>query len=192
MMTLYSFQEALCAETERVLREIETTDWRDPTRKIKGVTAYRRALPIFESDQEEPPEENNGRPFSLPRAFIEDLEAPDLQPKPGNVFDCIPYALIRIYEGGAEGPTEPWTVTALTHLCIHDADTNNRGHEHIMLMLQRLMERFTVEPRLGAATVKGRIKFSVQDDETYPLFFGGLSVDFWLPRPTRGDPDGYC
>lgn len=154
MMTLFELQEALCTDVERVLKDVETQNKQGE--RISGVKAYRRMLPITDSDEE--------------------------------IYSLFPYALIRIYDGGAASPATPWTVTAAVHLGVYDDNKDNRGHEHILIMMQRLMDRYSSDPNLDNATATGNIKFIGQDDETYPLYFGGVEIEFNLPRIPRIKP----
>lgn len=56
-------------------------------------------------------------------------------------------------------------------------------------MIQRLVNRFAAEPLLDHKyRAQQDMEWAVQDEETYPYFFGGVRIKFSVPKIGRGDP----
>ena len=97
-----------------------------------------------------------------------------------------PYAIVKLVEGSCVDDGRPWVVTADVILGVHDEDTKNQGHEHIMIMIQRLIDRFAAEPLLdGKYWAQPNIEWAAQDADAYPYYFGGVRVTFSVPRIGR-------
>ena len=99
-----------------------------------------------------------------------------------------PYAIIKVYDGRTEDDDSPWTVTADIHLGVYDSDEDNQGHQHIAVMIQRLVNRFAAEPLLDQKyRAQQDMEWAMQDEETYPYFFGGVRMKFSVPKIGRRD-----
>ena len=57
-----------------------------------------------------------------------------------DVSQFLPYAVIRILKGQTQ-EDEPWTVTAGIYLGVYDPGEENQGHRHVMVMIQRIIDR---------------------------------------------------
>lgn len=101
----------------------------------------------------------------------------------------VPYAIVKLYSGSTEDDETPWTVTADIHFCIHDAGTENQGHRHVMVMCQKLIDRYAAEPLLDRRyRAKQDMEWALQDDESHPYFFGGVRIKFDIPKIGRRTP----
>lgn len=101
----------------------------------------------------------------------------------------VPYALIRLYDGKTEDDDVPWIVTADIHLGVHDADASNQGHRHIMVMCQRIINRYASEPLLAKKyRAEPDMEWALQDGDTYPYYFGGVRIKFNVPKIERREP----
>ena len=60
-----------------------------------------------------------------------------------------PYFLVRLSEGKTKDDDSPWLVTADILLGVCENDKDVPGHEHIMVMIQRITDRFAAEPLLN-------------------------------------------
>lgn len=99
-----------------------------------------------------------------------------------------PYAVIKIYDGRTDNDESPWTVTADIHLCVHDAEEDNQGHRHVAVMIQRLVNRFAAEPLLDRKyRAQPDMEFALQDEDTFPFYFGGVRIKFSVPKIGRRD-----
>ena len=113
---------------------------------------------------------------------------PIVQSGEGDESKFFPYAIIKVYDGGTEGDDSPWTVTADIHLGVYDPDEDNQGHRHVAIMIQRLVNRFAAEPLLVRKyRAQQDMEWAMQDEETYPYFFGGVRIRFSVPKIGRRD-----
>lgn len=106
-----------------------------------------------------------------------------------------PYFIVRLEAGDTEEDTEPWTVAVSIYVGIHDDGTDNQGHETLLLALSRIVDRFSREATLGASRYKAfrcqpEMHWKLQDDDTFPYFFGAVRLSFWVPKALREDDNG--
>lgn len=59
-------------------------------------------------------------------------------------------------------------------------------------MYERVMMRFTRNPRLGSFEETGEGMFENQADDTWPYYFLACTLNFLSPRLVREDVDGLC
>lgn len=97
----------------------------------------------------------------------------------------IPYAVIKILDGSTVNG-EPWTVTVGIYLGICDMDVQNQGHRHVMVMIQRIIDRFVSEPLLdGKYWAQPEIGWMIDSGDDYPEFFGVVYIKFSVPKIGR-------
>ena len=93
-----------------------------------------------------------------------------------------PYFIVRLSGGKTEDDDSPWLVTADILLGVCENDKDIPGHEHIMVMIQRITDRFVAEPLLNKKfRAEQGIEWAVQDEDTYPFYFGGVEIKFIFP-----------
>ena len=127
--------------------------------RISGVNTFKQDLPIIMEDDED-------------------------------VSQFFPYAIVRVLEGNTPEDDEPWIVTANILLALEDNSTDRSGYLDIMGMIQRVIDRFVSEPRLNEYyRALQDIEWAIQDEDTYPYYFGGVQIKFYLPKIGRREPD---
>lgn len=100
-----------------------------------------------------------------------------------------PYFIVRISDAATQDDEEPWIVTADILFGCYDPDKNQGGHEHIMIMIQRTVDRFLAEPLLCRKyRAQPNMEVALQDEDTYPFFFGGARIKFAIPKMGRRLP----
>ena len=88
-----------------------------------------------------------------------------------------PYFIVRIDKGATEDADSLWTVTVDILLGVHDADTQNEGHFTVLNAINR---------------IHADMNWALQDEDTWPYFFGGVELRFDVPKPMRKEPNyGY-
>lgn len=100
--------------------------------------------------------------------------------------DFMPYIIIRLMEGelGEWGGAE--SVKVFLIFCTTDAGMERGGHDDILNMMQKVKERLARNPQMGAFfTAELPIKWMVQDDDTYPIYYGGMELTFDCPAIQR-------
>ena len=101
-----------------------------------------------------------------------------------------PYFLVRLSEGKAEDDGSPGLVTADIILGVCGTDKGVPGHEHMMVMIHSITDRFAAEPLLNKKfRAEQDMEWAVQDEDTYPFYFGGVEIKFRVPKIGRRIPD---
>lgn len=125
---------------------------------VEGVTGYRQQLPVVLEDDEDPSK-------------------------------YFPYFIVRLQDGETKDDADPWTVTTDIILGIYDDSTDTNGHLDILWMIQKIIDRFAAEPLLcGKYRADPEISWALQDEDTYPFYFGGIELKFSVPKIERRDP----
>lgn len=100
-----------------------------------------------------------------------------------------PYAIIRLSDATTPDDFTAWQVTADILLGIYDDDPKMGGNDHILVMIQRITSRFSQEALLAKKyRCHSEMDWALQDEDTYPYFFGGVRLKFDLPKIGRSEP----
>lgn len=109
-----------------------------------------------------------------------------------------PYFIVRIETGkitGFQGWTadeSPWTVNLTVLLGTYDPDKNTNGHRALLEMITRITNRFIVHPCMGKndefRAIQEGMNWALQDEDTYPFYFGAIEIPFYVPKIERSDP----
>ncbi len=132
---------------------------KDPDGKqCVGVSVYRQYLPKVEEDDED-------------------------------ITKYFPYAIVRIMDGLTEDDYNAWLVTVNILLGAYDEGPDMAGDDHIMIMIQRIINRFSQEARIAPNyTCERSMDWALQDEDTYPYYFGGVQLKFRVPKMGRSIP----
>lgn len=165
LMTAGDLQRALVTEIEEILKDLISTK-ADGT-QTSGFKGYEQFLPVLVNDDE-------------------------------TADQFFPYFIVRLADGVTKDDEDLWTITADILLGLHDDDVANNGHRVMLNAITRITTRFAKEATLGYAGHKAfrcspEMEWGLQDEDTYPYFFGGVELKFFAPKPQRREPDyGYC
>ena len=100
-----------------------------------------------------------------------------------------PYFIVRTDGGVTQDDDDPWTVTVNIIFGCHDKELANNGHRHILTMIERTIDRFAAEPLMdGKYRAQQNMEWALQDEDTYPFFFGGVAIKFSVPKIGRREP----
>lgn len=95
-------------------------------------------------------------------------------------FRC-PWCLVRIGGGKVASVNGPQQVEVAVGFGIYNPSPENRGHEELLNLIQRVYERFATDPLLdGQYTCSGEFEWELQDEDTWPYFFGAIGMTFWF------------
>jgi len=98
--------------------------------------------------------------------------------------DPFPYVIVRIDSGGIDSQTDPHKVALLLLIGIFDDDKSNQGHNSVLEIIERIQRHYEETPLLA-----NQFKFidpfhwALQDEESWPYFFGACNLSFELPPP---------
>lgn len=83
----------------------------------------------------------------------------------------------------SHGSSEP---TVLFGICDYDKETN--GHRTILEMITKITNRFLERPLLDSKfRANQNVSFALQDEDTYPFYFGAIDIKFYVPKIGRSD-----
>ena len=100
--------------------------------------------------------------------------------------DPFPYIIARIDSGAIESQTDPHKVAVLLLVGVYDDDTKNQGHRGVLEILEVIQQHYEETPLLdGQFTFTDPFNWALQDEESYPYFFGAANLTFELPAPRR-------
>ena len=104
--------------------------------------------------------------------------------KTADAEDPFPYIIVRIDSGGIDSQPDPHKVALILIIGIYDDDPNNQGHASVLEIIERIQAHYEESPVVG-----GTFKFinpfnwALQDEESWPYFFGACNINFQLPAP---------
>lgn len=98
-----------------------------------------------------------------------------------------PYAVVRLSESSTD-EGKPWLQKVYILLGVYDDDIMGGGYMHILTMIERITNRFLKEPLLDHKyRAEPLISSDIQDEDTYPYYFGAIEMSFNLPKIERRD-----
>ena len=96
-----------------------------------------------------------------------------------------PYFIVRFDEGRTRDDDDCWHVATDIIIGVHDMALHG-GHEHILIAIQRIADRFAWDPQLDHKYRADQdIRWAVGEDDTYPHYFGALGITFSTPKIGR-------
>lgn len=125
--------------------------------KVSGVKGYKQMLPIVTQNDDE-------------------------------YSKFFPYFIVRIKGGETESDDEPWMVTASVFVGIIDENEAADGHLQTLQMITRITNRFIERPVLNSTyRASQEIKWAIEEESTYPYYFGEVLFKFYTPKIGRSD-----
>lgn len=103
----------------------------------------------------------------------------------GDASKALPYAVVKLIDGVTTDEV-PWAVTAGIYLGVCDRERANHGHRHVMVMIQRIVDRFVSEPLLDDRyRAQPEMEWALDTDDLYPNFYGAVCIKFSVPKIGR-------
>lgn len=156
--------KALVKEVQEITKDMLFCSPGSPEPVVLSV--HEQALPI--PKRKDPPPENKEFPTI---DYQEEMEE-------DAVFKC-PWCVVKLENGSIPGINEMQEATFAVCFGIFNDSLENNGHMEIMNLIQRVYERFSVNPILdGQYTCTGNFEWAVQDEDTYPYYFGAILTGF--------------
>ena len=149
---------------------------------------------LFRKDQFKTPDHR----MASPKAYEQWLPPRDAQ----TIDDPFPYIIVRLDSGGIEKATDPHRVAVILMIGIFDdgvrdnrepagepdengMDTRNHGNTALLEIIERIQRHYEETPLLANQFVyKVPFKWVLQDEDSYPYYFGAANLTFELPPPT--------
>ena len=165
--TPFFLMQALKEEVERITNDMRFMEPKNPGEDPEYVKmqVFEQALPI--------PEKNT----RTDGAALETIDYLD-----GNTEDAVyncPWAVIKVDAGKIPGINANQNVTVAVCFGIFNDSLENNGHQEILNLIQRVYERFAKDPILaGSYTCTCEFEWALQDEDTYPYYFGAIGMSF--------------
>ena len=103
--------------------------------------------------------------------------------------DPYPYIIVRVEQGKIEGIDQEQTVIVNLIIGVIDRGYENQGHKDVLNIIQKIYERFAKNAILAKKyECTMPIEWALQDEESFPYFFGGMALQFETIRIRREDP----
>ena len=103
--------------------------------------------------------------------------------------DPYPYIIVRVEQGKIEGIDQEQTVFVNLIIGVIDRGYENQGHKDVLNIIQKIYERFAKNAILAKKyECTMPIEWALQDEESFPYFFGGMALQFETIRIRREDP----
>ena len=164
----------LQSELTEELRKI-FSDFRlkNPQGDSSGIKIFEQLLPMSESGESEviPPE-------VLENGLAEEQTIPD----------PYPYIIVRIEDGEIKDEDSAQEVNVTLLIGVYEPDYDKQGHKDILNIIAKVYERFAKIPILnGKYTIQYPILWTLQEEESYPYYFGGMTLIFEIAALRRED-----
>lgn len=168
-------QDDLAEELEKIY---EGYQLKNPLGELSDINVYKQALPV--PAPADPPAEEN----------LELLEEGLGVTDPAKLEDPYPYAIVRVTDGQIRDIDGEQAVNVLIILGVYDDSLNNQGHKDILNMIQKIYERFAKNAILADRyECLHPISWTLQEEESYPYFIGGVALTFETLGIRREDPN---
>lgn len=102
----------------------------------------------------------------------------NLQKRDTDEDDPFPYCIIRIVNGESSAvELVDNSIRVLLIFGIHDDALENTG-ELMFSLINRIIDRLSENNILKTFYQDGKIEWAIDDEDTYPYFFGGMNLKF--------------
>lgn len=142
--------------------------------------------PVWVKDSPVPVADHHLHRMAAPKAYdqflpLKELENGSIDPEAEDPF---PYIIVRADQGGIESPTDPHKAHFILLIGIFDDDPRNKGHRAVLEIIERIQKHYQETPNLkGIAVCDDPFEWAMQDEESYPYFFGACKLVFNLQAP---------
>lgn len=99
-----------------------------------------------------------------------------------------PYIETRIVEGISNNDTDDIIHTWII-IGIYNGDLYNNGSSDVLGVMERIKQRFLKKNTLDNFRQVGKIKWALQNTDTYPYYFGGMEMDFVGTEMAHENPE---
>ena len=98
---------------------------------------------------------------------------------------ALPYAVVKLLDGRTVSE-EPWTVSVGIYLGVWDRGRENQGHRHVLVMIQRIIDRFVSEPLLDERYwAQPEMEWALDSEDLRPEFYGCVWIKFSVSKIGR-------
>ena len=102
-----------------------------------------------------------------------------------------PYHIVRLMEGTTKEESDPWAVQVYILFGSYSEGKEHEGHFDVLEMCQRTVDHFTQWPLIANFRAEGDMSWMLQDEDTYPYYFGVVAIRFTVPKIERNEDETY-
>lgn len=100
--------------------------------------------------------------------------------------DPFPYIINKLDSGDIQSEESAHEVKVLLIIGIYDEDRNRQGYKDVLHIINKIYERFAKQNVLNKRyVVKVPFRWTLQDEDTHPYYFGGIEMSFDIPAVRR-------
>lgn len=97
-----------------------------------------------------------------------------------------PYVVVRMTGGQIEDEKSPQKVEFSLVICAYDLGNAREGYQDVANIKEDIIQRFCTRPYFGDVfTVLKPIVWAMQQDDTYPYYFGACNLTCTAPAMTQ-------
>ena len=165
-------QDDLAKELETIFKDFRLEGQDGEKRKIN---IYEQSVPIQEAEE-------------IPDT-VTDEELEEGTYNAAGKEALFPYIIVRLTDGKVEAVDGVQTVNVNLLIGVIDRNHNNQGHKDVLNIMQEIYSRFSRNPLLAKYyECVPPIEWALQDEPSFPYFFGGMALTFELSPIRREDP----
>ena len=154
-------QDDLVEELKEILQGFRL---KNPYGESCEINIFSQNLPVPESL-----EQTNIPIEQLENGLIEDI----------TTQEPYPYIIVRIEDGEIKDESSSQIVNMNLLIGVYDDSYKKQGYKDVLNVIQKIYERFAKMPVLkGKYTMQYPIAWTLQEEETYPFYFGGMNLDW--------------
>lgn len=168
-LTPLFFQEALAEEIRNITKGMLFCN--PKSKENVPLQVYPQSLPFPEKKKDF--SEN----ISAISAILDSIEYTGSEEEEA-VFN-FPWCLVKMDGGKISGVNQRQEISVAVCFGIFDDSPENKGHQTVLNLIQKTYERFAKNPLLqGQYTCQGNFEWALQEEDTFPYFFGAISMQF--------------
>lgn len=100
-------------------------------------------------------------------------------------LEPFPHGIVRIDSGNIETRADAHKVAVIILIGAFDDDMENQGHDAVLEILELIQEHYEENPLLKKCfKYIPPFNWALQDEESFPYFYGAAQLTFELPRPS--------
>jgi len=163
-LTPLFFQKALVEEIKKITSDML---FQNPGgEELIKLSVFAQSLPIPEKKQDVDARED----YQSIEYSVSDTE--------DAVFNC-PWCIVKLGGGSIPEINGYQHIEVVIGFGIYNPEKDNRGHEELLNLIQRVYQRFACDPLLDRQyTCRGEFEWALQDEDTYPYYFGAITTTF--------------
>lgn len=124
------------------------------------------------------------------KGYVQALPVLNTKATLGNVADSeetsFPFFVVRLSEVKTSGKMKKLSIYVLFALC--DDDKSQNGYLTLIDCLDEIMFGYQQFNVLGVYTCDEEMEIMLQEDDSFPQFYGGITMDWWTKPPERVIP----